>query len=169
MEGLQCLPYGQGSTFWSQVYFYTEMCTSFIFPFIYLLSINSVIIHTLRNRRKSLKVEQYQGQGQSGGQTRRTKVTEAQITVTLLAVTFSFLTLTTPGYVMMMYSVLIGVGTTPKGVATFFFLFQVGKKAYYTNYAINFFLYVTSGKNFRTDLEILFLCVREKTSNNPVS
>ena len=37
---------------------------------------------------------------------------------------------------MMMYSVLIGVGTTPKGVATFFFLFQVGEKAYYTNYAI---------------------------------
>ena len=53
MEGLQCLLYGQGSTFWSQVYFYTEMCTSFIFPFVYLLSINSVIIHTLRNRRKS--------------------------------------------------------------------------------------------------------------------
>ena len=53
MEGLQCLLYGQGSTFWSQVYFYTEMCTSFIFPFVYLLSINSVIIHILRNRRKS--------------------------------------------------------------------------------------------------------------------
>ena len=117
----------------------------------------------------SFKFEQYQGQGQSEGQTRKAKSTEAQITMTLLAVAFSFLTLTTPGYVMMMYSVIIGVGTTPKGVAAFFFLFQIGEKAYYTKYAINFFLYVTDGKKLRTDLEILFSCVREKTGNIPVS
>ena len=43
MEGLKCLPYGQRSTFWSQLYFYTEMIASFIFPFISLVSMNSVI------------------------------------------------------------------------------------------------------------------------------
>ena len=93
------------------------------------------------------------------------KSTETQITMILLVVTFSFLILTTPGYIMMMYIVLIGVGTTPNGVATFFFFFQVREKTYYVNYAINFFLYVISGKKFRADLVRLLLCKREKTSD----
>ena len=44
IQGLQCLPYGQGSTVWSQVYFYTEIIISFVFPFISLLFMNTFII-----------------------------------------------------------------------------------------------------------------------------
>ena len=98
IEGLQCLPYGQGSTFWSQFYFYTEMIISFVFPFISLLFMNSVIIYTF----------------------------------------------------------------TPKGKAIFFLVYQVGEKSYYTNYAVNFFLYVISGQKFRTDLMKLFLYSKKK-------
>ena len=97
----------------------------------------------------------------------KAKSTEAEITMTLLVVTFSFLTLTTPGYIMMMYTVLTGIGTTPRGMATFFFLYHIGEKSYYTNYAINFFFYVISGAKFRTDLLRLVLCRREKTNDGP--
>ena len=173
MEGQSCLPYGQGSTFWSQLYFYTEMMISFIFPFISLLSMNCLIIFRLKNRSNFLvPTSQHQGhvegQNQSEGEVSKMKSTETQITMTLLVVTFSFLTLTTPGYIMMMYLVLIGVGTTPKGVATFYFLFQVGEKTYYVNYAVNFFLYVISGKKFRTDLVTLYMCTRKNTRDTSV-
>ena len=172
MEGLQCVPYGQGSTFWSELYFYTETIISVIFPFISLLCMNSVIIYTLKTRSnafvsKSEHKGYVENKGKGQGQINKTKTTEAQITMTLLVVTFSFLTLTTPGYIMMMYTVLIGIGTTPRGVATFFFLYHIGEKSYYTNYAINFFLYVISGGKFRTELLRLLLCRTEKTTDGP--
>ena len=47
---------------------------------------------------------------------------------------------------------------TPRGFATFYFIYHLGEKSYYTNYAINFFLYVIFGQKFRTDLVNLFLC-----------
>ena len=174
MELNWCLPYGNGSTIWSQVYLYTEMMISFVFPFISLITMNSVIIYRLRNRSNFLVASSphqghVEGQGENEGQTRKTTSIENQITVTLLAVTFSFLILTTPGYIMTIYIVLIGTGSTPKGVATFNLLFQVAEKVYYTNNAINFFLYVISGKKFRTDLGRLFPCLREKTSDASVS
>ena len=162
IQGLQCLAYGKGSTILSLVYFYTEMIISFVFPFISLLFMNSVIIYTLQKRTNLLLSEsEYQGhvkgRGQRHDQTSKIKSTETQITVTLLVVTFSFLILTTPAYITMMYMVFTGVGTTPKEAAIFFFLYQIGEKSYYTNYAINFFLYVISGQKFRTDLMKLFL------------
>ena len=43
----------------------------------------------------------------------------------------------------------------------------MGEKSYYTNYAINFFLYVISGKKFRTDLAKLFGCYKDK-ANDPL-
>ena len=57
------------------------------------------------------------------------------------------------------------MGTTPRGFAIFYFIYQVGEKSYYTNYAINFFLYVISGQKFRTDLAKLFLCHKDKASD----
>ena len=46
-----------------------------------------------------------------------------------------------------------------------FMFYHVGEKTYYTNYGINFFLYVMSGHKFRTDLRNL--CGKKK-GNGPM-
>ena len=50
------------------------------------------------------------------------------------------------------------MGSTPNSFATFYFVYHFGEKSNYTNYAINFFLYVISGQKFRTDLVNLSPC-----------
>ena len=161
VDGLQCIPWRRGSHLLGQIYFYVEMFIAFILPFILLVLMNSFIIHTLRTRA-NLIVSKSESQGQTEGQSSKMKNSEKQIYVTLLLVTFTFLILTTPVYILFIYVMSVGVGTTPRGYATYFIIYQVGEKTYFTNYAINFFLYVISGQKFRADLVKLFRCHREK-------
>ena len=131
---------------------------------------NCVIIHTLKTRSNltiSQSRSQVQGQGRSEGHAPKSRNPDNQITVTLLVVTFSFLALTTPGYFNLVYLIVVGMGNRPKGFATFYLFYHLGEKSFYTNYAINFFLYVISGKKFRKDLVNLFQCRRQNESNLP--
>ena len=76
---------------------------SFFLPFVLLLIMNSVIIHTLRKRSKLTRsdtVHQGHGQGQNDGESPKSKTSETQIYVILLLITFGFLILTTPNYAM---------------------------------------------------------------------
>ena len=127
---------------------------AYILPFVSLLTMNSVIIHTLRRRPSSLVISYEQGQDQ--GQVTQMKQSERQIYTMLLLIIFGFLFLTTPSYVWLLCA------TFYKNNTSFFIagnqLFsQIGVKTVYTNNAINFFLYVMSGKKFRSDLKKLFI------------
>ena len=159
MDGARCVPWGKGTHFIGQFYFYTEMIIAFILPFILLLIMNCVIIYTLKSRSNLIiSTSQSQGQGENEGHVKKAKTSDRQITITLLVVTFSFLLLTTPIYVLFIYMMSFRMGNTPRGFATFYFIYHLGEKSYYTNYAINFFLYVISGQKFRNDLINLLLC-----------
>ena len=81
---------------------------------------NGFIIRTLKARSSNFGK---QGQGQIGGQseakTTRMKSAEKQIYITLLLVTFGFLFLTTPAYLLLLYVLLIGYGDTPRMFACY--------------------------------------------------
>ena len=128
-----------------------------LIPFTSLLIMNSVIIHTLRKRPSYQDKGQIQGQGHAQGQVNRIKQSERQIYVMLLLVTFAFLIFYIPGISMVFYINYIH-GTTPHFYASQHFVFHFGEKSYFSNHAINFFLYVISGQKFRNDLVKLFRC-----------
>ena len=48
-------------------------------------------------------------------------------------------------------------GNTPSYYAGFHLIYQIGIQSFYTNHAINFFLYVLSSRKFRTDLMNMFI------------
>ena len=146
------------NSFHGKFYFWFSELIHFILPFILLLIMNSVIIHTLR-RRANIII----GQGQPEGHGTKGKQPERQIYTLLLLVTFGFLTLTTPVKVLVYYMNFYS-SNTPYYYAGLYLFYQIGEKTYYTNHGINFFLYVMSGHKFRTDLVTLFRC---KTSNSP--
>ena len=138
------------------LYYWFSFSLNVVLPFVFLLGMNAVIINTLCQRSHWI-ISKSQSQGHS------TKSSERQIYITLLMVTFSFLTLTTPLHGMLFYTTFAS-GTTPYFFASFHLFYNVGEKVYYINNGINFFLYVMSGQKFRTDLVRLFTC---KAFKNP--
>ena len=95
-------------------------------------------------------------EGEHVGQTFKMKKSERQKFVILLLVTFGFLILTTPAYSVLLYVNFADYTKLPHSFPQFQFSYSLAQKLYYTNYEINFYLYVISGKNFRTDLISLF-------------
>ena len=74
MDGARCVPWGKGTHFIGQFYFYIEMVIAFILPFILLLIMNCVIIFTLKKRSSLIiSTSELQGQGQNEGQTKKAK------------------------------------------------------------------------------------------------
>ena len=127
-----------------------------IIPFLSLLIMNSFIIHTLRRRTSFLKSNS-QGQDQNQGHGSRTKTYETQVYITLLLVTFSYLILWSPFYIYTWITNIMGYyPKTAFSVAATFLCLEISVKLGYTNYGINFLLYVISGPKFRNDLITLF-------------
>ena len=190
-DGKKCVPYGKALDYAiGQFYYWFSTVISFFIPFVLLLIMNSVIIHTLRKRSSSNLTRSdtaHQGQGQGQGQTEResTKIksSETQIDVILLLITFGFLILTTPNYAMFLYAILYDFEQSPnyamflyailydfeqspRAFAGYHLFYNVLRQTYYTNHAINFYLYVISGQKFRTDLVKLFQCTESKPRGN---
>ena len=153
-NGRSCIPFGNAiETVVGQLYYWISLIINFALPFVLLLTMNCFIIHTIRQRsRHNLSRSVTQGQGQGD----KIKHSEMQMFVILLLVTFGFLILMTPSYVLFVYVMFVNYEKSAKSFAGFTLFYSVGQKTYYTNYAINFFLYVISGNKFRTDLAKLF-------------
>ena len=168
VEGTHCTPYSNAMQYvYGQLYFWLSFVIGFCFPFLSLLIMNCFIINTLRNRSSLLEKANVnskgQTQGQPQGQVQRSSVenSDIQIYIILLLVTFSFLVLTTLLYIMT-----VDYNASPETFAKCYLLENIGEKMY-TNCGINFFLYVLSGKRFRTDLITLFKC-RSRINNDTV-
>ena len=73
----------------------------------------------------------------------------------LLFITFSFLILMIPSYVMLFYGSFVEFRKSPKLYVRFYLSSAIGSRSYYTNFGINFYLYVISGQKFRRDLKEL--------------
>ena len=154
--GRQCMSHVNAATnIYVRIYFWSWVCLAFAIPFILLLSMNSVIIHTLRKRSFNLLTSQNQGQNQSNNESNKSKQSDKQIYTMLLLVSFTFLILYTPVNVLILY-INFFTGSTPSFFAGQHLFFHVSEKLFYTSHGINFFLYVLSGQKFRADLIKLF-------------
>ena len=161
-EGRDCVP--DLSNLAKTFYFWVNYGIQFVIPFVLLLVMNSTVIHTLRTRLISqVKCQgQNQSQAQGEGQVNKIKTSDGQVYAILLLVAFSFFILLTPFYAFIVYSMVVDYTKSPYDFAVFYLFYNVMHKMFYTNNAINFFLYVISGNRFRTDLINLFQYKKEK-------
>ena len=92
-EGRACVPFGNAiQTDVGLFYYWFSLIINFALPFILLLIMNCVIIHTIRTR-SNLIITRSAEDGQASS---RIKHSEMQIYIILLLVTFGFLILMTP-------------------------------------------------------------------------
>ena len=146
-EGWQCTPFGKASdTMLGTIFYLFSSVVGFVIPFVLLLIMNSVIIHKLRTRYVATQTQ---------SETSSRKNSEGQIFVMLLLVTFGFLILVTPAYVLYLYVILVNVRATPKAFAGYYLFHSVAQKMRFTNHGVNFLFYVISGEKFRADLKKL--------------
>ena len=142
-----------------KLYFFLAFILHFAFPFLSLLGMNSVIIHVLHKQSLMMGVRS-EGEGQSQGQGQLGKIrsTDHQIYIMLLLVAFAFFLLNTPGYILVFYANFGNYYQSARAFTEYSLFYMVGTRLFYTNYGINFFLYVISGHKFRSDLLRLFNC-----------
>lgn len=151
-----CFPYAKNMGILGTMYYWMSFAVNFAFPFFALLIMNSYIIHTIRNRQVF---------NDSIQKDKKLKTSEKQIFAILLLVTFSFLVLTTPGYLyFLIINIIDSTNLSLKSKVGFSLYYHTGQKLWYTNYGINFFLYILSGTKFRNDLKNMFRCMRIKKS-----
>ena len=83
--------------------------------------------------------------------------------MTLLLVTFTFLVLMMPLCAILIYVMVYGFTQSPQAFAGYYLFGNIAGQAYFTNSGINFFLYVISGRKFRSDLiNLLFFKKRKQ-------
>ena len=131
-------------------------------PFTLLLVMNSVIIHAWRNRVNFFKAKQKSADDKSK---QDNAATNRQLTITLLSVTFAFIILSAPQYMRYVTYNLKSYTTSPKDYALYILAAHGSNKMFFTNNAVNFFLYCMAGSKFRHDLRDLF-CKKPKTNIN---
>ena len=164
-ENWQCLPYAKGmEKSYGQFYYWLSFLVHYVFPFLSLLTMNSVIIHKLRNR--TIRTEKRPVQENADSQTSKPKNTEIQLVAILLSVTFGFMILTTPGQLLFLYIMSVDIYKTPYNFASYYLFYAVAQKLYFSNHGINFFLYVISGQKFRADLVKLFQRNRKSSADS---
>ena len=163
----ECIPFGNAmGQPYGELYYWFSLVIQFVIPFVFLLMMNSFIIHKIR-RRKNL-TEAPPGARYVNDPKLSVKSSELQMFAILLLVTFAFLILTTPGFSLFLFGMLFDFLKTPKRFAGYYLFYHVAQKLHFTNYVINFFLYVISGNKFRTDLIGLFR-TPERTKGYTVS
>ena len=166
--GSQCLGYAKGGIF-TQIHSWLTFVLNGVIPFILLISMNYVIIKTVRRSRENFEntnADKLHNEGHSIADKNRSKAmknAENQLTIMLLLVTSLFLVLLIPTYIRFMYSTFVNPDT-PKKYATFMLFYHISHKLYNTNNAINFFLYCISGRKFRTESKEI-LCSSRKSSS----
>ena len=153
----QCVPYGKAlNVVYGEFYYWLSVVVNYLLPFVLLLSMNSVIMHTLRKWSSKLTKSSDFERGKTMNQSSRIQGTERQIYIILLLVTFGFLILTSPAYIFFFYQMFYEYDKSPYAFARFYLYNSVSQKAIYTNNGINFFFYIMAGQKFRTDLKKLF-------------
>ena len=93
------------------------------------------------------------------------RIREVQLTAMLLFVAFTLLLLTLPQYIRYLVYIILDHKSDPKTYATFVLVYHITNKLYFTNFAVNFFLYCISGSKFREDIVRLFRNMTGKCTN----
>ena len=118
----------------SKIYMWVDNMILLGIPFVVLMSLNSVIIHTLRVRSKSMLAgPKTSEQSHNNESSAKMKNSEKQIVMMLLLVSFSYLILMIPICTFNIYTTLVDYRSSPKKYAIFFLLSSLAQKGFSTN------------------------------------
>lgn len=154
----------QGNSLWIKAYGFLAMLFNVVVAFIGLLTMNSLIIATLRKRAKELRSSKKTKKNLKQHKDGQHKVENSQLTVMLLLVSFVFVILIVPLYLRFIVFTFVNYKEDPHKYALFILFYHLSLNLYITNSAINFFLYCIGAAKFRRDFKYFFCCDKGKKS-----
>ena len=108
------------------------------------------------------------GRGEHSGdvleEASRRKERDKQLTRMLLFVTFAYVILTAPQYARQTAQLFFSIPEDKTAAAIFTLFICIFQRLYYINFAINFYLYFSTGSKFRMDLFRMICCVADSRS-----
>ncbi|CAF3327467.1 unnamed protein product [Rotaria sp. Silwood1] len=167
----ECTYHERYEFFSRQIWPWIDAAVYSALPFILLLTMNLIIVHSLFQARRSTSLLQiYQSQITRHKNKLLTSMSK-KLTTMLLAVTFFFLLSSFPMVCLQIYTN-IHKNNQYQHFAQFY-LKPLCETLQYSNHCINFFLYAITGKAFRHELKRLFRSIAvkmhlaKKTIENP--
>ena len=154
-------------TRFTTIYSWINIFLVSVLPFTTLLTMNVYIINIIKKseryaRRATKTTKDSEAQNGEPKTTASRKSRETQLTVMLLLVTFTFLLLTLPLYARYIFTIAVDYQSDPFLYALYIFLYHLSNKLYFTNNAINFYLYCIGGAKFRADLLKVLSCEKQE-------
>ncbi len=180
----QCVALADDNDYSTLVYAWCYFIIVSFLPCVGILIMNTIIICTLKRRRQFLnqrrskaremnevtsgsKYQDSEGEEKKSERIstclmHRRSARERQMTFVLLLVSFAVLLLTEPQYIRRIVYLILDqeAVSTPRSQASFILVHAITQKLFYTNNALNFYLYILGSKKFRTDFLNVFRCKR---------
>ena len=142
-----------------ELYYWINLLFSTYIPLCLVMVLNSTIIYLIRIRPK---FSQSDAQIPNTVQLKK-KEEDFQITFSLLLVSFVFLLLAAPMYLIDIVYQIKNPFLSPESYANFILAINIGGRVYLTNSAVNIFVYGVSGQKFRNDFKKLFCFPKKPT------
>ena len=145
-----CVAY-YGSGLEIKIFSWLSFVLNCTIPFSLLITLNGSLIFTIRKRHQEFSET-------TKAAKKSMKAVERQLSVMSVIVCLFFLICFTPAYIRYIYTSFVDTSKDPKLYAAFSFFYHFSHKLFYTNSAINFYIYFISGQKFRQDLKNILLC-----------
>ena len=141
----------------NQIYSWISIVLNSIVPFSVLLTLNCLIIQTVKNRGNFLQKDEPKLNTEQSANSDE-KLRERQLIIMLLMVTFALLLLTMPQYIRYTIYVFVDYKKAHDLHANYILTYNLTSKLLFTNHAVNFYMYCLGGSKFRHDLRRVFVC-----------
>ena len=143
----------KGKSIIAQTVSWLNVFVASVIPFFSLLVMNVIIIQTIIRSGKNLNKHT----------TNKEKTTvDAQLAILLIMISIAFLFLTLPVCIRYILAVMLDHENNPYHNAVYTFVYHFSQKLYFTNNAVNFYLYCIGGAKFRADLVTVFCRNRKR-------
>lgn len=154
-----CASFAVQSVF-KDVYSWIGIVVSCLFPFTVLIILNILIIKSVKKSRSFFKSADGDGGTGDTEADKKRKDQDRQLTRMLLLVSFMLLALTFLQYLRNIVFSFVNPNASQKLYYTYIMIYHITNKLFFSNGAVNFFLYCISGTKFRNDLRNLLCCGR---------
>ncbi|XP_070173665.1 lysophosphatidic acid receptor 6-like [Littorina saxatilis] len=143
--------------FFNRVWVWMDIVFSTLIPFVFLFGTNTILI---RKVSRSLKEARENFAAGSSGEFKLRDRKLSSMSLTLITMSVSFLLLTSPicVYMIMQNTLLADAADDVEVFVTGQLVFSLAMVLWYTNCAINFYLYCLTGSKYRAEIVRLFRC-----------
>ena len=136
-----------------------------IMPLCLLTVLNSIMIMSVRKMNKMFGNDRSES---NNNKSDHRKSIERQLALISVLVVSAYLLFVIPSYIRCVLNFVIDWQTSPQRYANYVLFYIITADLYFSNSAINFYLYCISGSKFRSDVVNLFNCKTSKTNQGPV-